>query len=174
MCLNQLQLRIEHALSYRCACVCMCVHMCVWLCECVRVWCVSTFSNVHTQTKHCTNIYIYLVQEVIDFLYLMCIVCENPSFPFNGAATLSNMSVAASHTIDSCMCPSHPLNGRVTSCTGSTVTYTCNSGYANHGSSQQRCQSGRYGYRWSSPAPSCVKLISKWVHNTEYDIAPSH
>ena len=98
----------------------------------------------------------------------MCIVCEYASFPVNGAATLSNMSVAASHTLDGCMCPSHPLNGRVTSCSGSTVTYTCNSGYVNHGSSWQRCQSGRYGYRWSWSPPSCVKRISKWAHDTEW------
>ena len=106
------------------------------------------------ETKHFTYIYMYLVQAIIDLI-----------FPVNGAATLSNMSIAASHTLDGCICPSYLRNGRVTSCSGSTVTYTCNSGYTNRGSSQQRCQSGRNGWSW--PPPSCARRISKWAHDTQ-------
>ena len=106
------------------------------------------------ETKHFTYIYMYLVQAVIDLIS-----------PVNGAATLSNMSIAASHTLDGCICPSYLRNGRVTSCSGSTVTYTCNSGYTNRGSSQQRCQSGRNGWSW--PPPSCARRISKWAHDTQ-------
>ena len=124
--------------------------------------CNGIRSTLYSKTKLYINasliIYIY-----VNSFFLKCVVCDYPSFPVNGATTLSNMSVAASHTLDHCICPSYLRNERFTSCTASTVTYTCNSGYVNFGSSQQRCQSGSYGWSW--PPPSCANLISKWVNN---------
>ena len=65
--------------------------------------------------------------------------------------------------------PAAPVHGRryVTGITiGSTVTYSCSTGYTLNGSSRITCMSNRH---WSGKAPDCIrKLLFHQMHNYVY------